>query len=207
MTDRLREFERLSRLCWQAVAERTCLVSGRRVGIPSHVAQVAPIVDGRYGDDFPVLAHLDEALKHATAAGFEAIATSFAALEPAVQWSQNPSYTKENCDPSLLDGYAYAALSGPDGPIQAAAPRGGFYLMGPGVLYPDHHHAPREVYLVFSGGVEWRLDGGDWFEVPAGSLIFHDAWQLHGMRSAARPVLAFAGWIEPGERGSIRFGG
>ena len=61
------------------------------------------------------------------------------------------------------------------------------------------------IYLVLAGDVQWRLDQGAWFDVTAGSLIFHDAWQMHGMRSGGTPMLAFAGWIEPGDRTAIRF--
>ena len=145
-----------------------------------------PTVDGRYDDSYAVLQHLEQALALTSAAGSADIAHTFGQLTQTLRWSQNPSYTRENCAQSLLDGYAYAALSGPDGPLHAAAPRGGFHLMGPDVLYPDHHHAPREVYLIFTGGVQWRLDQGDWFDVEPGTLLYHDAWQMHGMPSSQK---------------------
>ena len=36
-----------------------------------------------------------------------------------------------------------------------------------------------------------------------GDLIFHDSWQMHAMRTGAQPLLAFAGWIEVGDRRAI----
>ena len=200
-----KRFAELSRLCWEAVSAKPCAVSNHQVDVPDFVPIDEPTVDGRYADDFPVLRHLDEALELTERAGFSEITQSIAELRTDMRWSQNAKYTRENCGQSLLDGYAYSPLTGPDGPIHAAAPRGGFYLMGPNVLYPDHNHGPREVYFIFSGGVQWRLDQGEWFDVAPGTMIYHKPWQMHGMRSSDRPVLAFAGWVEPGDRLGFQF--
>ena len=200
------EFKALSRLCWEAVAARPCMVSGRRVDVPPLCPIQQSISDGRYSDQYPVLRHLDQALHLASEAGFSDITGIFSKLpRQQIRWSQNANYTKENCDQSLLDGYAYSPLTGPDGPIHAASPRGGLALVGPNVFYPAHHHETREVYLVLSAGFQWRLDDGDWFDVPPGNVIFHDRWVRHSMRTGDKPALAFAGWIEPGDRMSVRF--
>ena len=76
-------------------------------------------------------------------------------------------------------------------------------LMGPGVTYPGHRHAPREVYLLLTPGTQWRLDEGEWFPVQPGDLLVHEPWQWHAMRTGAEPMLAFAGWLEPGRRRDI----
>ena len=205
MTDEPR-IQRLSQLCWQAVTTRPCIVSGTVIGFPEFCPSDTIVSDGRYDDHYPVLRYLDEALKGAEKSGFGEISELFFQLpRELVRWSQNPAYNRDNCSQSLLDGYAYAPLSGPDGPIYAAAPRGGFLLMGPNVFYPDHHHQPREFYLVLSGTIEWRLDEGEWFNVNAGSVIYHDSWVKHGMRTADEPVLTFVGWIEPGQRTAVQF--
>ena len=75
--------------------------------------------------------------------------------------------------------------------------------MAPGVTYPGHKHEAREVYLVLTPGTQWRLDEGEWFDVMPGDLIYHDSWQMHAMRTADRPLLAFAAWIETGDRRAI----
>lgn len=196
----------LSELLWATVAGRPCSISGAWIGGPGRVAcERNDPADGRYSDDFPVLDHLNTALNEARLAGFGAIIEAFSAVAPHLRWSQNLSYTEENCSRELLDGYAYAALSGPDGPLVCSAPRGGFMLMGPNVAYPAHNHAPREVYLVLTAGVQWSLDQGEWFDVAAGDLIVHEPWMWHGLRTTDTPMLAFAGWLEPGDRGSIGF--
>jgi gentisate 1,2-dioxygenase len=103
----------------------------------------------------------------------------------------------------LLDKYAYAALSGPDGLQRCEVPLSGYILMAPQLEYADHRHAPRELYLVLTPGAQWSLDGGDWFEVEAGDLIVHEPWQMHAMRTADQPMLAFAAWLERGDRLAI----
>lgn len=134
--------------------------------------------------------------------GFADIADAFAAVADTLPWSQNPRYVEQGIS-HLLRGYAYASLSGPEGPIRCAAPRGGFYLMAPDIVYPSHNHAPREIYLIMTPGIEWCLDEGAWFEAKPGDLIYHAPWQMHAMRSAAEPALAYAAWLEPGNRRQI----
>ena len=80
-------------------------------------------------------------------------------------------------------------------------------IMGPGVTYPDHHHQPKEVYLVMTPGAQWRLDKGEWFDVSPGDLIYHNSWQMHSMRTTDEPLLAFAGWVETGNRLEIDWAG
>lgn len=192
---------------WDAVAARPDKLTGERVVVPPlQPVSGGGVDDSRYAEDFPVLNHLNTALSLAAAAGFADLTSGFRAALPELRWSQNPSYTEENCDRSFLDGYAYAAFSGPVGPIHCAAPRGGFMLMGPDVFYPAHEHAPREVYLVLTPGTQWRLDDGPWFDVSPGDLIVHRPWVSHAMRTGDAPMLAFAGWVEAGDRTSIRWG-
>lgn len=191
---------RLNDACWAAIAARASRPDGHRVDIPPFVAAEAVEHESRFSRDFPVMRHLDAALALARRCDLAELAGAFARVAPGLAWSQNPSYTEANCTRSFLDGYAYAALSGPEGPIHCAAPRGGFMIMGPDVTYPDHHHEPREVYLVLTPGTQWRLDRGEWFDVEAGDLIFHRPWQMHAMRTRGEPLLAFAGWVEPGSR-------
>lgn len=197
--------EALVRAIWDAVQARTDIVTQRRVTMPEIVQQDAPVVEARFSRTFPVLKHFDRALDLAREGPLSGLADAFADNPHRLNWSQNTSYTKANCSLNFLEGYAYAGLSGPDGPIYWAAPRTGVMLMGPDVLYPGHNHAPREIYLLLTSGAQWRLDGGDWFDVAAGDLIFHDAWQMHEMRTFDEPMLAIAAWIEPGVRTSIEW--
>jgi hypothetical protein len=197
------QLQALNDRVWNEVARRP----GRPGAIPVAVPETIPLdqaqLESRFGDDLPVLDHLERAIALAEAHELADIARGFAAVENQLRWSQNPSYDASNCDPSFLAGYAYAAFSGPDAPLRCLVPRGGILLMAPNVTYPDHHHAPREVYLVLTPGSQWRLDSGEWFEVAPGDLIFHERWQMHAMRTRDDPLLAFAGWLETGERKAI----
>lgn len=196
--------EELNRATWEAVAARADMVTGQKVAVPAYQPASTWENESRFSADFPVLRHLPEALALARSGPLAELVDKFEAILPELRWSQNPNYTEANCSRAFLDGYAYAAFSGPQGPIHLEAPRGGFMLMGPNVDYADHSHAPREVYLALTPA-SWRLDQGEWFEVDAGDLVFHDAWQMHGMRTGATPFLAFAGWVEKGSRLGIGF--
>ena len=189
--------------CWTAVEARTEMIAGGRVARPDTVPQEVPRLTGRVGTDFPVLGHLEDALAAAASGPLAALADRFGALSGMVEWSQNSGYTEANSTRSFLDGYAYASLSGPDGPVLCEAPMAGFMLLGPDVHYPDHKHAPREVYLVLTPGARWSLDSGDWVAVPAGALILHQSWQKHAIQTGDTPFLAFAAWLEPGPRDGI----
>jgi hypothetical protein len=198
------ELKRLIDDTWTAVEARRDRRSGTAAARPALEPLERERVDSRPGDDFPVLAHLDEALHLARAGELAPLAASFAAARASIRWSQNASYDETSVGRELLDNYAYACLSGPDCLQPCEAPLAGYILLGPNFEYPDHNHAAREVYLALTPGARWRLDSGDWFEVEAGDLIVHESWQMHATRTGDRPFLAFAAWLERGERSAIR---
>jgi len=197
------ELEILNQSTWAAIAARADRVTGRRVEMPAQIDCARQDAESRFSDDFPVLDHLERALALTAQGPLAEIGARFAGVLQQLRWSQNPSYTEANSSRAFLDGYAYAGFSGPDAPLLCAVPRGGLVLLGPEVTYPSHHHAPKEVYLVLTPGSQWCLDEGEWFAVEAGELIFHDSWQMHAMRTLDRPLLAYAGWIEAGDRRAI----
>ena len=190
---------------WRHVATRRDKISGRKVEVPVLMPTEIIEEESRFNQQLPVLKYLNDALELAGQHELADFAAEMTNSLSALRWSQNPSYNESNCSQSFLDGYAYAAISGPQGPIQCSAPRGGIMLMGPDVMYHDHKHAPREIYLVLTPGTQWRLDGTDWFDVEPGDLIYHESWQMHAMRTHAHPMLAFAGWLDPGLRIDIGF--
>lgn len=197
------ELEAVNDLTWSAVAARADRIGGRRVSRPQAIACERRDAESRFADRFPVLDHLDAALALTAKGPLAEIGAGFAHVMQRLRWSQNPNYTERNSRRSFLDGYAYAGLSGPDAPLLCEVPRGGLVLLGPRVEYPSHRHAPQEVYLVLTPGSQWCLDDGDWFDVDAGDLILHAPWQMHAMRTREQPLLAFAGWLEAGDRRAI----
>lgn len=203
MTDSNNELEKLNALTWGAIAARSDARSGRQVEMPVKIDCERRDAESRFSDGFPVLDHLEQALALVAQGPLAEIGEGFKQVMHQLRWSQNPNYTEANSSQAFLDGYAYAGFSGPDAPLLCAVPRGGLVLLGPNVTYPSHHHAPREVYLVLTPGAQWCLDEGAWFEVEPGELIFHDSWQMHAMRTGDKPLLAFAGWLEVGDRRAI----
>lgn len=203
MNTDINELEELNRLIWKAITARRDLVTGSEVQVPKPVPTERQDDESRFDNALPVLRHLDQALSLAALHELAEIANKFSCIVGELRWSQNPHYTESNSSSSFLAGYAYAGFSGPDAPVLCAVPRGGLLLLGPDVVYPGHHHEPREVYLVLTPGSQWCLDEGGWFDVSPGDLIFHDRWQMHAMRTLDKPLLAYAGWLDAGDRRAI----
>jgi len=197
------ELENFLSECWRAVEARVDAISGTKIRRPTTIPKDQPLRTGRVGSGFPVLKYLPQALDAAAPYALAGLAQVFGELSERIEWSQNAGYTSENSSRSFLDGYAYASLSGPDGPILCEAPMAGYMLLGPDVHYPDHRHQPREVYLVLTPGAQWSLDSGEWFDVAPGTMIVHDGWQNHAIRTGDTPFLAFAAWLEAGPRSGI----
>ena len=203
MTEASQALLAANQMTWDAIASRRDKLQGRAISVPVIEPMQEASLESRFSDDFAVLSYLDQALSMAGDTELADVAAELASVVGELRWSQNPSYNESNCALEFLNGYAYAAFSGPDAPIRCSVPRGGLFLMAPELTYPGHNHEPREVYLILTPGAQWRLDDGDWFDVMPGDLIFHDSWQVHSMRTGKEPLLAFAGWIESGERKSI----
>lgn len=199
------DMEPLVRRIWREVEATRDIIDGRHVLMPNVVETDRRPNGSRFSDDFAVMRHWASALALAKSHKLADLADAIADAAPHFKWSQNASYTERTCPRSLLDGYAYAGLAGPDADLTWAAPPTGIILMGPGVHYPGHNHAAREIYMMLTPGAEWRLNKGDWFEVQAGDLIFHDSWMMHEMRTGDAPMLGVAAWIDDGERTAIRW--
>lgn len=121
----------------------------------------------------------------------------------ALTWSQNASYTEQKLGRRFMGNYVTGILTGPEANLARHIPCSGFVLLGPETEYPSHSHVPREVYLVLTPGGEWRLDDGDWFSVESGQVIYHAKLQNHAMRTRNAPMLAFAAWLDDGDRDAI----
>lgn len=65
------------------------------------------------------------------------------------------------------------------GPVVA-----GFVLVRPGSFYPEHSHAPQELYLTIEGTADWRYGGSDdWASVAPGSVFYNPSSVIHGQRN------------------------
>lgn len=119
------------------------------------------------------------------------------ALGPWLVWSQNPNYRRKPPAPDFLDRYGYAVIAGPaEGPpalIGHAALALGVLLLGPRMLYPEHHHPATELYVPLNVG-EWWRGTGPWRTEAPGIVIHHGPEVVHATRAGDAPLLAIYLW-------------
>jgi hypothetical protein len=119
-----------------------------------------------------------------------AVCASLTALQGALHWRQNASYT----DPHFLRGYGYCELLGPNGHWHTNRLALGLLLLGPELTYPEHAHPATEIYVVLSGNAQWRQGADPWRQRPPASVIQHASMEPHAMRTGAEPLLAAYLW-------------
>ncbi len=168
-----------------------------RAALAAIAAAAREVHPGRQGagSRLPVCEWLTLALANASAAPLSpearALLVAFVAVEPLVEWRRRPG-PNVNAGPGFDEGHANAMFLGPGG-IEARQDFWlGVSLLAPHVRYPDHDHAPEEVYLVLSGG-EFSQDGGAWFTPGIGGSFWNRPGIMHAMRSGAAPLFAF--WV------------
>lgn len=142
------------------------------------------------GSRLPVCAHLEEALGTAVAArpSLARLVEDFRAVEPFLVWRRRSF--DETASANFEDGHANAMIVGPGGYEDRRDVWLGVTLMAPNVRYPDHTHAPEEVYLVLSKG-EFRNGPSGWFAPGVGGSFYNTPGIVHAMRSLDAPLLAF----------------
>ena len=195
--------ESLFNQAWAAVGARCDKLTGVPIDLPptamwGEASPVAPT-----GHELPVLQYLEDALLVSQDFALAHLAANFAGCVDRLAWSQNRAYVEMAKNKDFLEGYSYSTLSGPQGPIKRAAPFCGFFLMAPNLLYPGHYHPPREIYLILTPGVRWKLEDGDWFDVEPGDLILHQPSVVHATQTGDEPFLAFVAWLDASTREDI----
>lgn len=124
-----------------------------------------------------------------------AVVEAFAAVEPALAWTQNPNYSDARLGAGYMAGYAYAEVVGAGGLAAAEGVAIGVLLLGPGRLYPDHNHPAAELYHVLSGTAAWRAGEGPYLPRSPGSAIYHPPYVSHAMRVGDEPLFALYAWV------------
>ena len=106
--------------------------------------------------------------------------------------------TRKTVGPTASAGFATAhancLLIGPSGMEAREDIWIGISLMAPGTRYPDHDHAPEEVYLVLSPGQFWHGDAA-WITPGVGGTVHNVPGIRHAMRAQDAPFLAI--WVLP----------
>jgi hypothetical protein len=107
-------------------------------------------------------------------------------------WRQ--TYTAADFGQHFIDNYGWVELFGTRGHFRNNTTAAGFLILGPGILYPDHHHVSEEIYIPMTGGTEWRM-GDDGFRARRGGEVIHHASNVnHAMRTGSEPLLALYLW-------------
>lgn len=165
-----------------ATPEAKAALAGIRDGV-KRVDPQAPRSPGRQ----PACAHLGAALAHAAQTPQLApLCTALEAAEPHLEW------TGEERNGLASGSYAEITLLGPGGHEERRDVWLGLSLLAPHVRYPDHNHAPEEVYLALSEGDFWRETSG-WFTPGTGGTFYNQPSVRHAMRSGETPLLAI--WV------------
>ncbi len=110
----------------------------------------------------------------------------------ALRWGQ--TYTEADFGRDFLDRYGWTELVGTRGHFASETIAAGFLLLGPGVVYPDHHHVAEEIYVPLTPATEWRKGDGAFVARAAGEVIHHPSNVSHAMRTGAEPLLALYLW-------------
>ncbi|MDQ6433057.1 dimethylsulfonioproprionate lyase family protein [Mesorhizobium sp. LHD-90] len=109
-----------------------------------------------------------------------------------LHWGQ--TYTAADFGQKFVDNYGWLELLGTRGHFVHDEIAAGLLILGPQLLYPDHHHVAEEIYIPLTGGTEWRKSGGDFVVREAGEVIHHPSNVNHAMRTGDDPLLALYLW-------------
>ncbi|HTO31032.1 MAG TPA: dimethylsulfonioproprionate lyase family protein [Pararhizobium sp.] len=113
----------------------------------------------------------------------------FKALEPSLEWKLRPAHDGTASE-NFPESHANTMIIGPGALEDRRDVWLGATLMAPNVRYPDHDHAPEEIYLVLSEGEFMHGDSG-WFSPDIGGSFYNIPGIRHAMRSGEKPLFAF----------------
>lgn len=110
----------------------------------------------------------------------------------SLHWEQ--TYTAADFGQHFVDRYGWLELFGTRGHFANDSIAAGFLILGPELVYPDHHHVAEEIYIPLTSGTEWRKAASDYLPRAAGEVIHHPSNVNHAMRTNAEPLLALYLW-------------
>lgn len=145
----------------------------------------------------PGCRHVAAAMAAARRGPLAAVAEAFDALEPDMRWVQSSHYRASLGD-DYMANYAYTQLAGTKDALAFHDRMAtGFFVIGPGWHYPDHHHEAEEIYVPFCGDTLWSQAGGPLAPREPGATIHNPPWQRHEMRTLETPLFALYCWRGP----------
>lgn len=109
-----------------------------------------------------------------------------------LRWGQ--TYTASDFGRAFIDNYGWLEVFGTRGHFVNDDVAAGLLILGPGIVYPDHHHIAEEIYVPLTGGTEWRMGEGGFHVREAGEVIHHASNVSHAMRTGKEPLMALYIW-------------
>jgi hypothetical protein len=137
------------------------------------------------------LRHLDRAVEIAPVFAHPLVRL-LADRRPSFRWGQ--TYTEADFGKAFIDNYGWLEVFGTRGHFANDTVAGGVLVLGPNLVYPDHHHVAEEIYIPLTGGAEWRMGEGAFRAREAGEVIHHASEVGHAMRTGGDPLLALYLW-------------
>jgi hypothetical protein len=139
----------------------------------------------------PCLRHLDR-IAGMAAAPERGLVEGLTSRANALHWGQ--TYTAADFGEAFVENYGWLEVFGTRGHFSNDRIAAGFLILGPNLLYPDHHHLAEEIYIPLTGGTGWRKDESEFRERDAGEVIHHPSNVSHAMRTGIEPLLALYLW-------------
>ncbi|RUW99286.1 transcriptional regulator [bacterium M00.F.Ca.ET.141.01.1.1] len=110
------------------------------------------------------------------------------------EWHWGQTYTEADFGKAFIDNYGWLEMFGTRGHFANDEVAAGLLILGPGIVYPDHHHVAEEIYIPLTGGTEWRMGEGGFRKREAGEVVHHVSNVNHAMRTGKEPLLALYIW-------------
>lgn len=137
------------------------------------------------------LGHLDRIVE-IVAPDAKPLASFLAEHRHALRWQQ--TYAAADFGQHFINNYGWIELFGTRGHFANDDIAAGFLILGPDLIYPDHHHVAEEIYIPLTGGTEWRKGVGAFLLRAAGEVIHHPSNVNHAMHTGPEPLLALYLW-------------
>lgn len=163
--------------------------------------EIAPYTPGIPADPGPLRprapAHTPgtDALMTATPApGYEALLMAIQRAAPMLEWRQ--SYKPGEGMDDYIKGSGYVEFSSERGHFAPTGTAFGIGVIGPGCHYPEHRHAPAEVYLPIAGHAEWRYPPHGWERYGPGERIVTPPNAWHSIRTGGETLVMLYAWLD-----------
>lgn len=123
------------------------------------------------------------------------LADAIDAALPHLHWITYDAYPRAEIGEEFADGHAFASLVGGGAFRHADDFDLGLFVIGPNILYRDHHHAAPELYAPLTGPHGWRFLPDKVFHTrPANEPVWNEPWAPHATLTGDTPFLCIFGW-------------